>query len=115
MKRPVLGLQFVELNRKATRSSGIFFKGHNGKEKGKLTNVRSNSKSLVSGDPAEVWRKLEEAIATHARAYARGEFVAQPKRADKECQSCPTADLCGFRRKTSDGLLEEAEAVGGGE
>ncbi|MCM2323837.1 MAG: PD-(D/E)XK nuclease family protein [Oligoflexia bacterium] len=107
--KPVLGVQFVELSRKGSRSSGLFFKRTNGKDPGKLTHVRSNSKSLMPGEPEALWPVFEERIAAHAAAFARGEFPATAKRPEKECQSCAAADICGFRRRVSEGLLEEAE------
>ncbi|MCM2277534.1 MAG: PD-(D/E)XK nuclease family protein [Oligoflexia bacterium] len=115
--RPVLGVQFIELSRKGSRSSGIFFKRHNGKEPGKLTQVRSNSRSLLPGEPGELWPVLRERIAAEAKGFARGEFAARPKRGDRECQGCVAGDLCGYRRRISDGLTDEAseKAEGGAE
>jgi hypothetical protein len=115
--KPVIGVQFVELNRKAGRSSGIFFKAYNGKEPGKPTQVRSNSKSLLSVTPAEAWQALGEQILAHGRAYLRGEFKALPKRKRKECDPCRLRDLCGDRRVIVDESTEggdSSEAGGSG-
>lgn len=102
--QPVLGVQFIELGRRANRGNGIFFKRYNGKEQGKLTAVTARSKSLISLEPEETWQRLEAHIQSHGAAYLRGEFSAQPKKPDHECSSCPAGDLCGYRRRVSDGL-----------
>lgn len=102
LAKPVVGLQFVELNRKATRSSGIFFKEYNGKEPGKFTQVRSNSRSLIAGAPEQTWSRLAESIQAHAEGWVAGRFEARPKRRDKECDSCFVSDLCGLRRRVAD-------------
>jgi len=98
--REVLGVQFVQLDNKGTRSKGVFFKRHNGKEPGKLTNVRSNVKSLMSIEPAEAWSRFEDHLVTGARAYLAGQFEAKPrtKRREEECKDCRMSDLCGYRR-----------------
>jgi ATP-dependent helicase/DNAse subunit B len=97
--KQVAGLQFIELNRKAGRSRGIFFKEFNGKDRGKLTATTAASKSLLNRAPDEVWSVLEERIAESARAYLSGVFDAAPKKR-QSCDSCMTQDLCGFRRLT---------------
>jgi ATP-dependent helicase/DNAse subunit B len=110
LKRPVLGVQFVELNRKGSRSSGIFFAKYNGKEPGKLTKTTSNSKSLLKvQEPEEVWSILRDHILETGRSYIQGKFAAAPKREDKECGTCGLSDLCGFRRKGSPDLPEMGE------
>ena len=103
LNQPVLGLQFVELTRKGNRRNGIFFKSHNGKEPGKLTNVRSNSKSLILSEPQEVWSKTEKFLIQNAKGYIQGQFQAKPNTdvRDKECARCRVADLCGRRRLVS--------------
>jgi hypothetical protein len=105
--KPVLGFQFVELNRKAGRSSGVFFKPYNGKEPGKITNARSNSKSLFAGSPEETWVKFEKLIVYHAQGLISGRFEAHPKKKEKECRACSMSDLCGLRR-LQDAQGEEA-------
>jgi RecB family exonuclease len=97
--KPVLGLQFVELNRKGSRSSGIFFKKYNGKEPGKLTQLTARSKSLLPIEPEAAWSALEKQLHDQARSYVQGEFKARPKK-EKECSTCMVADFCGFRRLT---------------
>jgi RecB family exonuclease len=96
--KPVMGVQFVELNRKGGRGNGVFFKQHNGKEPGRPTQLRANSKSLLDRDPEATWSRLEETLGEHARAYVQGRFEARPKRREKECATCAVADVCGFRR-----------------
>ncbi len=112
LKKPVIGLQFVELSRTGGRARGLFFKKWNGKEPGRLTNARSNARSLMNGEPESAWSELEGRILDHARAYARGEFAAQPKRQDKECAFCQVKDLCGFRRKAQELTAEEGAIDG---
>lgn len=104
MQRPVLGVQFIELGRKAGRGNGIFFKRYNGKETGKVTSVTTRSKSLVTLEPEEAWERLESHLLNHGLGYVRGEFSAQAKKPDQDCPTCSVGDLCGYRRRVSDGL-----------
>jgi RecB family exonuclease len=99
LEKPVLGVQFVQLNKKGSRGSGIFFKKYNGKTPGKLTTLTAASKSLLSLEPVDAWAALSEKMHAHARGFVSGQFNARPKK-DKECDSCLIADLCGFRRLT---------------
>ena len=99
LEKPVLGVQFVELNKKGGRGSGIFFKKYNGKEPGKLTTLTARSKSLLAIEPEEAWSRLEEQLHEHARGFVSGDFEARPKK-DKECTTCAVSDLCGYRRLT---------------
>lgn len=103
-KKPVLGIQFIELNRKGTRSSGVFIKQYNGKETGKLTNLRSNSKSLIANNKNinEIWARFEEYLVAHAKDYVEGKYAANPKYKDKDCRLCQASDLCGMRRLQGD-------------
>jgi hypothetical protein len=111
LKRPVLGLQFVELTRKGSRSSGIFFPRYNGKEPGKLTKAAPNSKSLLkSMEPDEVWARMKEHVLATGRAYVQGRFAAAPRIGEKECGKCGLSDLCGYRRKSGDGSEGEADS-----
>jgi ATP-dependent helicase/DNAse subunit B len=119
--KPILGVQFVELDKKGGRKNGIFFKKYNGKTSGCLTQVRSNSRSLMSesGSVAhsekqppeespeqivgETWEILEEHLRRDAGELAAGSFKARPrllKRAT-ECNLCRVSDLCGYRRLSS--------------
>jgi len=104
LNQPVLGLQFIELDRKAGRKSGIFFKNYNGKGPGCLTQVRSNSKSLIASDPQEVWDCFEKEVYQDALGYLEGRYPAKPKieNPEKECSRCRLADLCGHKRRISD-------------
>jgi RecB family exonuclease len=99
-KQPILGVQFVELDRKGTRRNGVFFKQFNGKEPGKLTHVRSNSRSLVNLQPEEAWGEFDKLLKQYGTAYIKGSFEAKPRTAkrEKECARCHLADLCGMRR-----------------
>jgi hypothetical protein len=109
LNQSVLGVQFIELDRKGSRKSGIFFKQFNGKNAGCLTQVRSNSKSLISSDPDEVWNILEKQVFQDAMGYLEGRFMARPKidKKEKECNRCTLADLCGLKRAASLGLEGE--------
>ncbi len=113
--KPALGVQFVELSRRANRSAGIFFKRYNGKEPGKLTATTANSKSLLDDEPDEAWAKIEEHVISHAQDYLDGRFIALPKD-PKECARCTLSDLCGWRRRSASGNAgsgEESEGGGG--
>lgn len=109
MRRPVLGVQYVELDRKGGRKSGIFFKTWNGKEKGSLTVARSNSKSLMSTDPTEIWKHLETHLLRDANDYIDGHFEARPRIPGKECSRCSLGDLCGLRRRLEESKGESKE------
>jgi hypothetical protein len=99
-QRPVMGVQFIELDRKGSRRSGIFFKKYNGKSQGMLTQVTARSKSLVAVEPEDAWSRFEEHRTTSASSFIRGEFQARPKstQRSRECNSCSLGDLCGLRR-----------------
>ncbi len=104
LNQEILGVQFVELDSKGARRSGIHFTEFNGKEPGKLTQLRSNSKSLFNRPREEVWADLEDQMIQVAKAYVAGQFEARPrmKPAAKECSSCRVGDLCGVKRRTDD-------------
>jgi hypothetical protein len=104
MQRPVAGVQFIELTRKASRGSGIFFTRYNGKDPGKFTAVTRASSSLLEIEPDDAWSQLSDRIHERARGFLRGEFSPKPTRKDplKECQSCQLSGLCGYRRKLLD-------------
>ena len=103
--KPTLGFQFVQLDKKGTRSAGLFFKTHNGKEPGKLTATTGNNKSLLSISPDDVWPKFEEEIQQQGSEYIAGKFEARPRvhPRKKECDSCRVGDLCGLRRLAAEG------------
>jgi RecB family exonuclease len=103
--KSALGFQFIQFDKKGTRSSGLFFKSHNGKDAGKLTATTANSKSLMNHDRDEVWKRFEEHIQNQGAQFVRGLFKAFPnvRPREEECKSCRIADLCGFRRIASDG------------
>lgn len=102
---PVIGVQFVELDRKGARKSGIFFPSWNGKEEGALTRARANSRSLMRIEPEEAWSTLDGLVRQGALDYIQGKFEAFPRSAlfgkkDQECNRCSLSDLCGYRRRT---------------
>ena len=116
--KPPIGLQFIELTRKGSRGSGIFFTAWNGKEPGSLTKTTARSSSLVDSSPDEVWGKLAEEIETHTRRFISGRVVVKPKPAKTggpyaECDSCFVRDACGQRRFLDD--RDEEESDGGGD
>jgi RecB family exonuclease len=113
-KKNPIGLQFVELTRKGSRGSGIFFTAWNGKEPGSLTKTTARSSSLVTDSPAEVWGKLAEEIEGHTRRFVSGRVVVKPKPAKTggpyaECDSCFVRDACGQRRFLDDRDDDEEE------
>jgi RecB family exonuclease len=110
--KSTLGFQFVQLDKKGTRSAGLFFEGTNGKDPGKLTATTRNNKSLMARPRDEVWSKLEEDIQRQGCQYIDGSFEAKPRITPrkKECDSCRIGDLCGLRR-----LSAETSADGEGE
>ena len=115
-EQPVVGVQFIELDRKGGRKSGIFFKQFNGKESGKFTQARANSKSLVqiaqNANPNDTWDLLEESLIQVSEKILRGQYEARPRTAkrEKECARCPVGDLCGLRRLVELGSDGEGEA-----
>ncbi len=102
LNQDVLGVQFIELDSKGGRKSGILFQEFNGKEPGKLTQLRSNSKSLFSISRDEVWARLEQELIKTAETYLAGQFEARPRLSPpaKECSSCRVGDVCGVKRRT---------------
>ncbi|OFZ82217.1 MAG: hypothetical protein A2583_04770 [Bdellovibrionales bacterium RIFOXYD1_FULL_53_11] len=109
--RPVSGVQFVTLDRKGTRSSGVFFKKFNGKAQGCLTNVRAGQ-SLFDVDPAQVWEDMRGHIGAAASGFVNGIFKAAPFK-KKECLSCAFRDLCGQRRYSASGGDADDDPGGG--
>lgn len=99
-REAVLGVQFVELDRRGSRKSGVLFQSHNGKEDGHLTQLRSTSKSLISMPSEDAWDLLEEQVHQKAKSFVNGEFEAMPNvpRRVQECSQCRVSDLCGYRR-----------------
>jgi hypothetical protein len=101
LSKPVIGMQFIELSRRASRSNGIFLKQYNGKQPGSLTKTTSNSRSLRAEPREEIWGKLETQLRTHVSGYLGGHFEAKPKLL-AECPGCFASDLCGKRRILED-------------
>lgn len=104
--KPITGVQFIELTDTGGRGSGVFFTRYNGKEPGKLTQLRSNSKSLLALEPDDVWSRFQDWVSARARSYQQGLFEAKPNHPEpaKECSRCAVSDLCGYRRRVNDGL-----------
>ena len=92
-----LGVQFVSLGRKVSRSRGVLFKKWNGKGTGCLTHTRAKV-SIFSQDPEVVWSQLHEHIESEVRPYLEGSYAPQPKK-DSECARCRMIDICGRRRR----------------
>jgi hypothetical protein len=100
LRADVAGAQFIELNQKGTRSSGIFQKSLNGKEKGKLSNSRA--KMSLFDEPRDlIWKRAQNQISNEAKKIKSGLFSPKPK-IDLECRSCRLKDLCGVSRKPID-------------
>ena len=106
LRKPALGVQFIELTMDAKRSSGVFFERYNGKEPGKLTQLTRRSKSLLTQDPEEVWASFEDRIRETGRGYVEGIYEAKPKK-PADCNGCGTVDICGKNR-----LVPELSSVG---
>jgi len=96
--KPAIGAQFIQLDKKGTRSSGLFFKEYNGKETIGLTMARKNSKSLLELNRLEVLKKIETMIRAHIKDLNQGFYSPIPKK-DQECLTCSYIDLCGKKRK----------------
>ncbi len=112
--RPPIGVQFVTLDRKGTRSKGIFFKAWNGKHAGALTQTTAANHSLLDREPSEVWGKIAESIDDHTRRYLSGEVTVRPKLLKAgvpyaECEHCFVRDACGQRRFLDDAPIEGEE------
>jgi hypothetical protein len=109
--KEVLGFQFVQLDKKGTRSAGVFFKSHNGKDPGKLTATTGNSKSLLSLPRDDVWARFEGYIQELGSRYIAGSFQAMPRLSPrkKECDVCRVSDFCGFRRLAAEGAASGEE------
>jgi len=105
LRKPVIGVQFVQLNRKGARTNGIYFRNFNGKESGKLTNSRSKL-NLFETEPADAWEKCEEHLLIALTNYVQGLFSAEPKKAE-DCRACAYQDLCGKRRAVTAGLQND--------
>ncbi|MGZ3689719.1 MAG: PD-(D/E)XK nuclease family protein, partial [Bdellovibrionota bacterium] len=111
--KEVAGVQFVKLTKDAGRTSGVFFKKFNGKEAGRFTAFRANTKSLLAMEPADVWARFEEELRSAARDYIAGKYAAHPKKRDKDCPKCQVADLCGLRRIVQEAGEAEVSAKDG--
>jgi RecB family exonuclease len=102
--KSALGFQFVQLDRKGTRTNGVYFKDHNGKDPGCITDTTARSKSLLTVPREEVWSRFEEQIQELGAQYVAGKFEARPRISPrgKECDSCGVSDFCGYRRILDD-------------
>lgn len=95
-KLPVIGAQYVQLNKRGARTHGVLFKEFNGKDPGKLTNSRAKS-SVFEETPEEIWFKFEPIIQHHAERFKSAIYALDPKKSD-ECDNCLFGDICGYRR-----------------
>jgi len=102
--KPVVGLQFIELNMSAKRSKGIYFNKWNGKSEGALTEFRSNNKSLLGEgiEPDGVWSEFDESLKYLISQYQSGEFSAEPKVPEVDCLNCGIKNVCGFKPSQQD-------------
>jgi len=98
--KDVVGVQYVELSKAAGRTKGIFFEKYNGKESGKVTHLRRNSKSLFDSDPEAFWLEIKEKIQDHIKRLKTGIFDSRPT-LSSECDQCFAVDLCGEGRRSS--------------
>lgn len=105
--KPAIGVQFIELNKKGGRGSGMFFAQWNGKTPGNLTATTKNSTSLLQQSPQDAWPKIEEHILSCVKAFTQGDYEARPKIAS-DCARCNYYDLCGRGRASPGG--DETEA-----
>lgn len=110
--KPVTGAQFVQLTLRGERNKGILFKNYNGKEPGKLTDIRSRE-NLFEEPREAVWERVRLQLRQHLIAYLDGFYEASPKDV-QECRSCVYKDACGRRRwRDSDSLGDLVEGSGG--
>jgi hypothetical protein len=103
----VVGAQYVQLLAKETpRNSGFLFAKWNKGKKADvvefpLSTARSNSKSLMTDEPADVWREMDAKIGSLIARAKLGNF--DPKPADpKDCKLCRYRLLCGKLRNDSE-------------
>jgi hypothetical protein len=108
LKREVIGAQFVELTRDASRSRGILFKKYNGKKVPSPLHQSRATASLLEGEPSEAWPRFEQWIDRWVEGYQKGFFQARPTR-EEECAGCFHSDTCGLRRRR--GRDESAEGA----
>jgi RecB family exonuclease len=110
--KPAIGVQFVTLNRGASRSRGVFFSRWNGKTAGSLTEARANNTSIVDREPNAVWGDAAAQIESHIAEYLSGKIAVEPKQTKPgvryaECEACFVRDACGQRRFLDDREDEE--------
>ncbi len=108
LQKRVTGLQFITLDKKGTRSRGIFFSEFNKKE-GNYYYTKAN-KNVLDEEPEVVLKKCEENIESSVALIKAGEFSPVPKIPPKqECPRCPEFYLCGrsrVRTSEEDGVEE---------
>lgn len=115
LKKEVIGATYLQLaSRKIARGSGIYFQKWNKGKKADtaekpISTLRSNSQSLFTDQPLQVWRRFEELIRGRIRKIHEGDFSAAP--ADPaDCASCRFQPVCGVTRRGV-GIAEE-EGIG---
>lgn len=109
LQRPVHGLQFVELNKNAGRTKGVFFERFNGskaKPEGRLTITTKMNQSLMAAEPSEVWDQIEEHIRVRVEQFKEGIYDALPfsKKHETECDACQIDAVCGRARRRAAGI-----------
>ncbi len=95
-KKKVVGVQFIQLNKEASRGQGVFFSPYNGKHSGCFTNSRSKL-NVLDQDIDSAWKKALENIVSVAEKYSQGFFEVKPQK-ETECRFCAFQDLCGKKR-----------------
>ncbi|MBU6375487.1 MAG: PD-(D/E)XK nuclease family protein [Bdellovibrionales bacterium] len=98
-KRPVLGVQLIELTKDARRSVGLFPRPLNGKMSGCLTQLGKTNSGLFDEDPDELWSTLQDKIHQVVEQYADGHFEARPTIGSSECLNCRAHLICGQARR----------------
>lgn len=98
-KKPVLGVQFVELNSEGKRSVGLFPRRLNGKTPGKLTQLGATNGGLFDEDPDVIWSELQEKMMSIIEYYADSRYSVNPVLGTKECENCRAALICGQLRR----------------
>jgi hypothetical protein len=103
LNQEVVAAQYIHLTAQATkRNTGILFKKWNKSKAADpvefpVTNARSNSHSIMEGEPAEVWNSFDQKVVQLIEKIRKGYFDAEP--ADPaDCQTCRYQLVCGKLR-----------------
>lgn len=98
--KEVAAAQFIELNATGGRARGIFPKSRVGSKPPGIAPIRSNSKSLIPGEPSEVWERIESHLGNTVTVLKEGHFRAVPKN-EADCERCSAAISCNAPRRKS--------------